>query len=52
MVSFTLLMKHLQGFIIKGENHSIFIQNLNDNARLLAHTTSNEDFFLIWGERL
>lgn len=41
----TLLVKHLQEFIIKGDHCGIFIQNTSDNAELLAHMTSPGDLF-------
>ena len=41
----TLLVKHLQDFITKGDNCHIFIQNMSDKAELLVHTTSTGDFF-------
>lgn len=39
----TLLAKHLQEFIIKGDNYGTFIQSMSDNAELPAHTTSTGD---------
>lgn len=36
----TLLVKHLQRFMIKGDDHIRFMQNMSDNADLLVHMGS------------